>query len=99
MGAAFPDPSLTTAADMWQAIGDVLPMAIGVALSPVPVIAMILMLITPKARNTRRDESSQFLRPATEDPNVDPLLLEELNRPINEGGLVSHRVLIRDTRS
>lgn len=51
MGAAFPDPSLTTAADMWQAIGDVLPMAIGVALSPVPVIAMILMLITPKARS------------------------------------------------
>jgi hypothetical protein len=35
---------------MWQAIGDVLPMAIGVALSPVPIIALILMLITPRAR-------------------------------------------------
>jgi threonine/homoserine/homoserine lactone efflux protein len=33
-----------------QAIGDLLPTAVGVALSPVPVIAVILMLGTPKAR-------------------------------------------------
>lgn len=33
-----------------QAIGDLLPSAIGVALSPVPIIAVILMLGTPKAR-------------------------------------------------
>jgi threonine/homoserine/homoserine lactone efflux protein len=35
---------------MGQAIGDVLPLAIGVALSPVPIIAVILMLVTPRAR-------------------------------------------------
>jgi threonine/homoserine/homoserine lactone efflux protein len=33
-----------------QAIGDLLPSAVGVALSPVPIIAVILMLGTPKAR-------------------------------------------------
>jgi threonine/homoserine/homoserine lactone efflux protein len=36
---------------MGQAIGDILPSAIGVALSPVPIIAVILMLGTPKARS------------------------------------------------
>lgn len=36
---------------MGPAIGDVLPSAIGVALSPVPIIAVILMLGTPKARS------------------------------------------------
>jgi threonine/homoserine/homoserine lactone efflux protein len=33
-----------------SAIGDLLPLAVGVALSPVPIIAVILMLATPKAR-------------------------------------------------
>lgn len=33
-----------------QAVGDLLPSAVGVALSPVPIIAVILMLGTPKAR-------------------------------------------------
>jgi threonine/homoserine/homoserine lactone efflux protein len=32
------------------AIGDLLPTAVGVALSPIPIIAVILMLGTPKAR-------------------------------------------------
>ena len=36
---------------MTQAIGDILPLAIGIAISPVPIIAIILMLITPKARS------------------------------------------------
>ena len=36
---------------MGQAIGQVLPLAIGVALSPVPIIAVILMLVTPRARS------------------------------------------------
>ena len=35
---------------MGQAIGDLLPAAVGVALSPVPIIAVILMLGTPQAR-------------------------------------------------
>src|SRR4051794_11630543 len=35
---------------MGQAIGDLLPSAVGVALSPVPIIAVILMLATPRAR-------------------------------------------------
>lgn len=33
-----------------QAIGGLLPTAIGVALSPIPIVAVILMLATPKAR-------------------------------------------------
>jgi len=35
---------------MGEAIGQVLPMAVGVALSPIPIIAVVLMLATPKAR-------------------------------------------------
>lgn len=35
---------------MGQAIGDILPMAIGVAISPIPIIAVVLMLGTPQAR-------------------------------------------------
>jgi threonine/homoserine/homoserine lactone efflux protein len=36
---------------MWQAIGGLLPSAFGVAISPVPIIAVILMLGTPRARS------------------------------------------------
>jgi threonine/homoserine/homoserine lactone efflux protein len=36
---------------MGSAIGDLLPSAVGVALSPVPIIAVILMLGTPRARS------------------------------------------------
>ena len=35
---------------MGEAIGQLLPFAVGVAISPTPIIAMILMLITPRAR-------------------------------------------------
>jgi threonine/homoserine/homoserine lactone efflux protein len=35
---------------MEHAIGDLLPSAVGVALSPVPIVAVILMLGTPRAR-------------------------------------------------
>jgi threonine/homoserine/homoserine lactone efflux protein len=35
---------------MGQAIGDILAPAVGVALSPMPIIAVILMLFTPQAR-------------------------------------------------
>jgi hypothetical protein len=35
---------------MGEAIGQSLPLAIGVALSPVPIIAVVLMLTTPRAR-------------------------------------------------
>lgn len=34
-----------------QAIGDLLPSAVGVAFSPVPIVAVILMLGTPRARS------------------------------------------------
>src|SRR6478736_5509231 len=34
-----------------QAIGGLLPAAVGVALSPIPIIAVILMLGTPRARS------------------------------------------------
>ncbi|QDQ98583.1 GAP family protein [Tomitella fengzijianii] len=37
---------------MGGTIGDLLPFAIGIALSPVPIIAVVLMLLAPDARNT-----------------------------------------------
>jgi threonine/homoserine/homoserine lactone efflux protein len=37
---------------MGSVIGDVLPLALGIAISPVPIIAAILMLLSPKARGT-----------------------------------------------
>ena len=37
---------------MGRAIGEILPMAIGVAISPIPIIAIVLMLGTPRARST-----------------------------------------------
>jgi threonine/homoserine/homoserine lactone efflux protein len=33
-----------------QAIGDVLPLAIAAAISPIPIIGVVLMLVTPRAR-------------------------------------------------
>ena len=35
---------------MGEAIGQLLPFAVGVAVSPMPVVAMVLMLMTPQAR-------------------------------------------------
>jgi hypothetical protein len=35
---------------MGSAIGDILPLALGVAVSPIPIIAVILMLLSPRAR-------------------------------------------------
>ena len=37
---------------MGAVIGDILPLALGIAISPVPIIAAILMLLSPKARGT-----------------------------------------------
>ena len=37
---------------MGSVIGDILPLALGVAISPIPIIAAILMLLSPKARVT-----------------------------------------------
>ncbi len=37
---------------MGAAIGEILPLALGIAISPVPIIAAILMLLSPKARAT-----------------------------------------------
>jgi len=37
---------------MGLVIGDILPLALGVALSPIPIIAVILMLFSKKARST-----------------------------------------------
>jgi hypothetical protein len=36
---------------MGLAIGDILPLAVGVAISPVPIIAIVLILGTPRARS------------------------------------------------
>ena len=35
---------------MGQAIGQILPTAIGVAISPLPIVAVVLMLVTPRGR-------------------------------------------------
>lgn len=37
---------------MGSVIGDILPLALGVAISPIPIIAAILMLLSPKAKGT-----------------------------------------------
>ena len=37
---------------MWSVIGDILPLALGVAISPIPIIAAILMLLSPRAKGT-----------------------------------------------
>lgn len=37
---------------MGEAIADVLPYAVGIAISPIPIIAAILMLLSPRARST-----------------------------------------------
>src|SRR3954469_4425536 len=37
---------------MGQVVGDLLPLAVGVAISPIPVIAVVLMLLAPKAGGT-----------------------------------------------
>jgi threonine/homoserine/homoserine lactone efflux protein len=37
---------------MGDVVGDLLPLALGVAISPVPIIATILMLLAPQARGT-----------------------------------------------
>jgi len=37
---------------MTQAIGEILPFALGIAISPIPIIAAILMLLSPRARTT-----------------------------------------------
>lgn len=37
---------------MTSAIGQILPLALGIAISPIPIIAAILMLLSPKARVT-----------------------------------------------
>lgn len=37
---------------MNEVIGEILPLALGVAISPIPVIAAVLMLLSPKARGT-----------------------------------------------
>ncbi|MBN9631401.1 MAG: GAP family protein [Actinobacteria bacterium] len=37
---------------MLQTIGEVLPLAVGIAISPIPIIAAILMLLSPHARAT-----------------------------------------------
>ena len=36
---------------MTSVIGEVLPLAIGVAVSPIPIIAAILMLLSPRAKS------------------------------------------------
>ena len=35
---------------MWSAFGGSLPEAVGVALSPIPIVAVVLMLVTPRAK-------------------------------------------------
>src|SRR5262249_17876924 len=36
---------------MGEAIGQLLPFAVGVAVSPMPIVAVVLMLVTPQARS------------------------------------------------
>src|SRR3954469_2731014 len=52
-GTARPRSGTTAReASMGTVIGELLPLAIGVAVSPIPIIAVILMLLAPKAGGT-----------------------------------------------
>ena len=46
----LPGEVLDLGAGLGQAIGNILPFAVVVAISPIPMIAMVLMLATPRAR-------------------------------------------------
>ena len=35
---------------MGSVIGEILPLAVGIAISPIPIIAVILMLLSPHAK-------------------------------------------------
>ena len=37
---------------MGTAVGEILPLAVGIAISPIPIIAAILMLLSPQAKGT-----------------------------------------------
>ena len=37
---------------MTEVIGEILPLAVGIAISPIPIIAAILMLLSPRAKGT-----------------------------------------------
>src|SRR5215218_8891052 len=37
---------------MNEVIGEILPLAVGIAISPIPIIAAILMLLSPRAKGT-----------------------------------------------
>ncbi len=47
IGSLSPGPGRKV---MGQAIGGSLPLAVGIAISPIPIIAVVLMLTTPRAR-------------------------------------------------
>ena len=47
---------------MGNAIGNILPLALGVAISPIPIISVILMLLSPKARTNGPPSSSDGWR-------------------------------------
>ena len=37
---------------MGPVIGEILPLAVGIAISPIPIVAVILMLLSPRAKST-----------------------------------------------
>ena len=49
MGEAYPPVRNRPSGAMNEAIGDLLPFAVGTALSPFPIIAIVLILATPRA--------------------------------------------------
>ena len=52
---------------MGSVIGAILPLAIGIAISPIPIIAAILMLLSPKAKGPASGSCSAGL-PASSSP-------------------------------
>ncbi len=48
---------------MLDALGQILPMAIVVALSPMPIIAVVLMLVSTRGRVIRSHRGRRFGRP------------------------------------
>jgi hypothetical protein len=51
---------------MGSVIGEILPLALGIAISPIPIIAAILMLLSPRAtqQGEHEDRTEDVLDPA-----------------------------------
>ena len=85
---------------MAEAIGQILTLGVGVALSPIPIIAVVLMLATPRGtpgapmKLPPPDPYESFGRPPDEDvPMLSQAVVHLMGTPSEEGDRLSAVVL------